>query len=372
MKRALLIVIYYTGTDNQLSGCVNDILDMYNVCINSGYTYFNVLCDEEIAISKYIYKPIALPTKKNIIDYIVQFINTALPRDTLFIHYSGHGTQSASKYESDGQNEALVPLDYLDSDIITDNELRKMIIEPLLYKNIKLRVILDCCHSGTGLDLKNNLYIKDRSINNEEIKTETIQEKSVCHILVQEQIKNELYKYFDNNIVDEHIKNVDTLEKDILATLIKRITNEQMMGELYKLFDKNIVDKLNYPKTENDDENIELVAWSNDQDKKTISYKELFNKSTTPSKNKILLDVLMLSGCDDHQTSADAYFNNRANGALTKMFIEIYKYYMARGNIENVGQFLYKLRNTLRLKKYSQVPQMSSENSFYSDSIFDI
>lgn len=72
----------------------------------------------------------------------------------LVVHYSGHGSQVATKSdksERDGKDEVLVPCDM---NFISDNDL-KLLFAPLANRpNVKLTFLADCCHSGTLLDMK--------------------------------------------------------------------------------------------------------------------------------------------------------------------------------------------------------------------------
>lgn len=71
----------------------------------------------------------------------------------VWLHYSGHGTQDAdiNHNEKDGMNEAIVPSDFMDTDLITDDYfalwLRKF------PASCKINILFDCCNSGSGVDL---------------------------------------------------------------------------------------------------------------------------------------------------------------------------------------------------------------------------
>jgi len=149
-KRALLIGCNYTATPTvQLFGCINDTVNMRGTLIDSyGYQDANiyVLRDDNNA---------RLPTKANILYYLTQLVAISSASDTLWIHYSGHGTQvqDLDGDESDKLDECLVPSDYSKSGLITDDELFAII------KNVKCQtiVMLDSCHSGTGIDLQHSI-----------------------------------------------------------------------------------------------------------------------------------------------------------------------------------------------------------------------
>lgn len=70
------------------------------------------------------------------------------------MHYSGHGTQirDTNGDEADGFDEALVPYDYTSAGCILDDELFRIVVRPL-RDGVTLTSLMDCCHSGTILDL---------------------------------------------------------------------------------------------------------------------------------------------------------------------------------------------------------------------------
>eukprot|EP00957_Ditylum_brightwellii_P143824 10959352-Ditylum_brightwellii.AAC.1 len=53
--------------------------------------------------------------------------------------------------EEDGLNETILPMDYQKGQI-TDDMIWSSVVYPL-PSGVKLTVVMDCCHSGTGLDL---------------------------------------------------------------------------------------------------------------------------------------------------------------------------------------------------------------------------
>ena len=74
-----------------------------------------------------------------------------LPGDTLFFHFSGHGTQipTDNPQETDGMDEAIVPTDM---NVILDDDLRVIVCK--LAVGAHFTMLADCCHSGTLLDHK--------------------------------------------------------------------------------------------------------------------------------------------------------------------------------------------------------------------------
>jgi hypothetical protein len=147
-KRAVLIGINYVGQDGQLSGCHNDVKNMkeYLMTIH-GFEERNmtVLMDDGYSIS---------PTRTNITQAYANLVRSSLPDDTVFMHYSGHGgrVRDTSGDEDDGYDETLIPVDFERAGQITDDELFKVLVQPM-PKGVLVTSLMDCCHSGTVLDL---------------------------------------------------------------------------------------------------------------------------------------------------------------------------------------------------------------------------
>ena len=80
-----------------------------------------------------------------------------LPGDILVLHYSGHGGNiiDRNRDEADGRDETLIPLDFQTAGEITDDWLFENLISKV-PKDVTLWCFLDCCHSGTAIDLKHN------------------------------------------------------------------------------------------------------------------------------------------------------------------------------------------------------------------------
>ena len=236
-KYALLIGINYKGTPQALRGCINDVLNMRKYLIEQrGYKEENirVLSEEEGA----------KPTGPNIKHELSKLILNSHSKeaDEIWLHYAGHGssTRDLDGDEDDGKDETIVPLDFRQNGMITDDELHDYLEH--LPKKCRMYCIFDCCHSGTILDLK--------------------------------------YQYKGNS--------------------------------------RNGIEN---PKA--------------------------------PIKG----DVIMISGCMDRQTSADAKINNKWCGAMTNSYIKCIK------NGITCEQLLNDMRECLKKGGYSQYPQMCCSSS---------
>ncbi len=82
---------------------------------------------------------------------LTRLVGLTLPGDTLFFHFSGHGTQipTDDPQETDGLDEAIVPTDM---NVILDDDLRVIVCK--LPLGAHFTMLADCCHSGTMLDHK--------------------------------------------------------------------------------------------------------------------------------------------------------------------------------------------------------------------------
>lgn len=222
MRRALLIGINYVGTPSQLNGCINDINNVGSYLFNTRkYNSFLVLTD---------YTRIK-PTKANILQAFNALFTNVRAGDELWFHYSGHGSllRDTNRDEESGFDSCICPLDYERSGFISDDVIRQMLAQRV-PAGVKLYIVLDACHSGTGCDLR--------------------------------------YKYDDNSYLTNNPVSANTTTP--LPT--KYIPSD----------------------------------WSLQQ----TSYE--FKKY-----NKTIGEVYSISGCQDEQTSADAFMDGQATGALT-------------------------------------------------------
>ena len=131
--KALLFGLNYTGTGNELMGCINDVNLMNNCLLNYlGVRSENIyICSDNTEIK---------PTKVNIIKLIeesIEEVNNNSDLKTLWIHYSGHGSYINDMNNDEdyinkdgilyyGYDEVLCTLD---GNYIKDDDLKKIIDE---------------------------------------------------------------------------------------------------------------------------------------------------------------------------------------------------------------------------------------------------
>lgn len=246
---ALLIGINYIGQNSELSGCINDVNDM-----NKLLTEVFKIPQKNITIMTDNTKGQLYPTRSNIIKNIVKLVIKAHKgqADRIILHYSGHGyyVKDLNGDELDKWDEVICPVDYDKNGFITDDLLNATI--RIVPDTCSIFVLMDCCNSGTNMDLK-----------------------------------------YRHKFGDEH----SVVESDI---------------------------------------NMKAPA-------------------------------VMISGCRDDQTSADAYISGRYNGAMTRAFLTCLK--DANYNI-NYFDLLTNMRKYLKDNNYTQIPELSASYELTSLSTF--
>lgn len=147
-KRAVLIGINYTGQSGQLSGCHNDV---HNVA--KYLTEVQVFKMENVTILMDDGHHKA-PTRSNIMSAYRKLVKESKRGDVVFCHYSGHGGRLADDNgdELDGYDETLIPVDFQKKGQIRDDDLLKVLVHPM-SEGVTMTALMDCCHSGTVLDL---------------------------------------------------------------------------------------------------------------------------------------------------------------------------------------------------------------------------
>lgn len=250
-KYALLVGINYIGTSSELYGCINDIKNTEEILISKyGYKKENIviLSDEDKDVKD------ILPTGENIVKHLTNLISRTNTEKVsqIWFSYSGHGSHSKDILgdELDGNDEALVPLDYETNDMIYDDQIYGIIKN--INSNTSMISIIDSCHSGTMFDLN--------------------------------------YRYISG------IKNV----------------------------------------------------------------KENNNR-------KILSNIIMVSGCMDSQTSADAVIDNKNAGALTASILKV----LYENNYTiSCYKFLKFVRELMIKGNFEQIPQITSSKLINNNTMF--
>lgn len=152
--RALQIGINYKGTSNELHGCIEDIENLSRHFDTWGIKFTERVLMTDDTPEK--------PTKANMMARLTWLVTNTNPGDTLFFQYSGHGSHEKAhdKWEDDGQDESLCPLDLETAGMLVDNEINTILQK--LDPSCKLFWISDSCHSGSNSDLPYVLKVNSR------------------------------------------------------------------------------------------------------------------------------------------------------------------------------------------------------------------
>lgn len=130
-KQALCMGINdYSGTQNDLRGCVNDATNWGNLLKSKGYNV-TVLLDSQVTRATVIAKLQQLTQTQGLTHFVLT--------------YSGHGSQTADTNgdEDGGKDETL----YLYDGHLVDDDIRGILNK--IPSGVKVTVISDSCHSGT-------------------------------------------------------------------------------------------------------------------------------------------------------------------------------------------------------------------------------
>jgi len=167
-RTALLVGINYNNNPSaMLNGCYNDVVNVEQYLrVNLGYTAGSItmLTDGNRSSGGTATTTVGAsalpPTRQNILAGLSALVAGMVSGDEALFHFSGHGSlvRDTNGDEVTGYDSCLCPLDYnaspsVGGGIITDDELRSLLVNRV-PRGARLYVILDCCHNGTGCDIR--------------------------------------------------------------------------------------------------------------------------------------------------------------------------------------------------------------------------
>lgn len=160
---ALLVGINYNNTSSQLNGCYNDVVNVAQYLrLILGYKpdSISMLTDGNRTENGIVGASLVSPTKQNILAGLTALVSGMIAGDEAVFHYSGHGSlvRDTNGDEATGFDSCLCPLDYnipasAGGGIITDDDIRTLLVNKV-PRGARLYIILDCCHNGTGCDIR--------------------------------------------------------------------------------------------------------------------------------------------------------------------------------------------------------------------------
>jgi len=282
MKKAFLVGIN-KYSNSALRGCVNDVITIFQILTSK----FGFKAEEIKVVSDYE------ATKENIVNGLKWLTTGVQSGDTIVFHYSGHGSQVmvddlTSTNEADGRDEILCPVNLNWSDPLRDHEVGAYFKR--VPKDCTTLVILDCCHSGTGL--RNGFAAGDKY-------TE---------------------KDFINRFISPPLSNI--------------LTNSSVIITEDFSFD--------FP-----DPQVNRRAKKNNFLINTIDQG----------------DAILLAGCEENQTSADAWINHQYRGAMTYSLAQTLNKYNYDISYSKLMTEMNKFMDSFR---YTQNPQLECNKSFFN------
>ena len=141
-KQALLIGINNYQSINGLQGCINDVTNVRDIL----KTFFGFTNNDIRVLTD------TRATRANILSRLEKMVSQGKPGDLLVFQFSGHGSQIRDRNNdelNDHLDELICPYDMnWDNGYITDDMLGNILMR--LKKGVRMEIILDSCHSGTG------------------------------------------------------------------------------------------------------------------------------------------------------------------------------------------------------------------------------
>lgn len=142
-NKALLVGInHYPHPENELYGCVNDIMDMHEFIAITNPVYSL----DNITILKN-----QQATKQNIKAQLLWLIDDISVGDQILFHYSGHGAQLPSlqhALEKDGKDEIICPYDFDWTPDTTFRDKEFAAIFKQIPEGVHFVWVSDSCHAG--------------------------------------------------------------------------------------------------------------------------------------------------------------------------------------------------------------------------------
>lgn len=149
-RKAFIVGINYTGTKNQLNGCINDANNIRTLLNSWGFSIDYFMTEFESRAN--------YASKSNILVNLTNFINSLNSGDTAFIQYSGHGSliNDTNGDEISGRDSVIVPMDYTSSGFIVDDNIRSILVQA--KSDVNIFAVFDSCNSGSVCDFRYNLF----------------------------------------------------------------------------------------------------------------------------------------------------------------------------------------------------------------------
>lgn len=340
MNKALIIAINYVGTDAELRGCASDGERFYAYLKRcSPNCDIRVLCDDR-RMKAPIY---AAPTYYEILRQIDWLVEGATSQSRLWISYSGHGgSQKVRSRAIEALRER--PLELLSA------------AEAVSRMNRQIAVPLHDVLKSTGAT-----------------KTHVMHTERKLMTVAKKKQPGSTSTLFSKPVLEP--AEVDACDETILPMDFRR--SGEIIDDILR---KRLVDPL--------PQGAKLTAFFDSCHSGTVldlryNWQDQDPRSVTPNigkqEFKSLVDtraqVLLLSGCRDSQTSADAFIEGHYCGATTQAFLATLakledQTNAARtrafgekrtddGNLDTLDEFLHAINTWMATNTYTQRPLIS-------------
>ncbi|CAK4497194.1 unnamed protein product [Aphanomyces euteiches] len=302
-KKALFIGINYFGTEAELRGCIKDVENLMRfVQKECGFPANNMrrLTDDRQGRDR--------PTRANILAGMRWLVENARPGMLSPLGMPHNRLQDEDGDEADGEDETICPVDYDEAGMITDDEMHAIMCASL-PAGVKLTAIFDCCHSGSVLDLP-FMYTIDGNLD--------IHEENRVALAARQFLKA------GTNASLNTVNDLAAVGLDFLKGDSKRAKEGFQSG-------------------------MKAMSSSDENGQGPVAKDRVKDRTTRA-------DVILLSGCKDTQTSADAVIDGTATGAMSYAFIST----MKEHDFDITYQELLRSLREFMLKEYTQIPCLSA------------
>lgn len=319
-NKAVLCGINNYQTITDLRGCINDVRNIFEL-LTQVYNF------EPAQIHQLIDEQVTKAAIKKECDWLLK---KAQKGDRLVFHFSGHGSyvpdDNGDETDSTDEITCLYDMDFYNSEtFMRDDEWQVMIQQ--VPEDVELTFILDNCHSGTGtrvisLDLQNRY------------------QKLAVDVKTSERRSSESIATLGKLGVRSDSYSAGT--RAIKTKQLDRETYENLVSDRHIILPRFIAPPAEFQE--------QIIATARTRGLK--------------SRTKKLEKHLLLAGCRDDQTSADAYIDGDFNGAFTYYLCQTLRQSPHLGSQETIN----RVAKLLQTNQFQQIPQ--HEGTHRSSSIF--
>lgn len=274
---------HYSGWSGELSGCEPDARDMQAIAQSQGFSVDMFLTAEA--------------TRDKVLDKLDDLANLLNSGDLLVVSYSGHGGQSPDMNgdESDGLDETWCLYDGQ----LLDDELYRAWMK--FRAGVRILVFSDSCHSGTVLKMK--------KIDLESPTPVRIRELDEMWRSQRVPPKLDRMKMLSLPEMREAVQ-VRPYLRDRVGTLPRSVPEETSIPQPAEIDEERVFVSRSIPPG---------VLMKTYEQNRTF-YDEKGKAAPREDSNQVKASVILISGCEDSQTSADIGFNGLFTWMLKKVW----------------------------------------------------